>query len=102
MTVAAAATVPTLPFQLPTAGTALIAVGGLLLYAASRAAADALAGADPRKPGWRALGHCLPVLAVALLSLYPGIARPDAEGGRPQIAVGLVFSTSVACLSLVL
>ena len=96
--------VPTLAlsFQTPSAGTALIAVGALLLFAASRAAADALAGADPRKPGLRALGHCLPVAAVALMCLHPAIARPDAVGGRPHIAVGLVFATSVACLSLVL
>lgn len=91
-----------LSFQAPSAGTALIAVGALLSYFASRAAADALAGGDPRKPGLRALGHCLPVAAVALLCLHPWVARPDGAGGRPQIAVGLLFATSVACLSLVL
>lgn len=93
---------PALSFQAPSASTALIAVGALLSYFASRAAADALAGGDPRKPGLRALGHCLPVAAVALLCLHPWVTRPDAVGGRPQIAVGLVFATSVACLSLVL
>ena len=87
-------------FQAP--GTALIAVGAVMLYVASRAAADALAGDDPALAGRRALGHCLPIAAVALLSLHPGIARPGAEGGRPQVAVGLLFATSVACLSLVL
>lgn len=87
-------------FQAP--GTALIAVGAVMLYVASRAAADALAGDDPALAGRRALGHCLPIAAVALLSLHPGIARPGADGGRPQIAVALLFATSVACLSLVL
>lgn len=83
-------------------GAALVAAGAVMLYAASRAAADALAGGDADRPGLRALGHCLPVAAVALLCLHPGIALPGAEGGRPQIAVGLVFATSVGCLSLVL
>ena len=87
-------------FQSP--GTALIAVGAVMLYVASRSAADALAGDDAERPGLRALGHCVPIAAVALMCLYPGIARPGAEGGRPQVAVGVIFATSVACLSRVL
>jgi hypothetical protein len=93
-------TLPATLLQSP--GTALIAVGAVMLYVASRAAADALAGDDADRPGVRALGHCVPIAAVALMCLYPGIARPHAEGGRPQVAVGLIFATSVACLSLVL
>ena len=93
---------PALTFQSPGPGTALIAVGALLLYVASRTAAEALAAGDPRRAGMRALGHCLPVAAVALMCLLPAVTRPDPSGGRPQVAVGLVFATSVACLSLVL
>jgi hypothetical protein len=85
--------------------TALIALGGLALYVASRAAADALTGGDPRRAGLRALGHCLPIAAVALLCLRPSMGRPgidEAGIGRPPVAVALAFSTSVACLTLVL
>lgn len=86
-------------------GTALLAVGGLLLYVASRAGADALAGPDPDRPGLRALGHCLPIAVVALLCLNPAMGRPGVDHdtiGRPQIAVGLLFGSSVATLTLVL
>ena len=93
-------TIAAMPFQTP--GTALIAAGAAMLYVASRAAADALAGADPGRPGLRGVGHCLPIAAVALMCLHPGIASPGPEGGRPQVAVGLLFASSVACLSLVL
>lgn len=86
-------------------GTALLAVGGLLLYVASRAAGDALAGTDPNRAALRAVGHCLPIAAVALLCLNPNMARPDIDEttiGRPQVAVGLLFGSSVALLTLTL
>jgi hypothetical protein len=93
---------PALTFQTPGPGTALIVVGAVLLYFASRAAAEALAAGDPRRAGVRALGHCMPIAAVALMCLLPAVSRPDPAGGRPQVAVGVVFASSVACLSLVL
>jgi Ca2+/Na+ antiporter len=85
-------------------GTALLALAAVTLYVASRAAADALAGGDPGRPGARAFGHCLPIAITALLCLHPLMARPglDPAGGRPQIAVGILFASSVACLTLVL
>jgi Ca2+/Na+ antiporter len=86
-------------------GTALLAVAALTLYVASRAAADALAGGDPDRPGLRALGHCVPVAVTALICLHPSMGRPgvdDPVSGRPEIAVGVVFANCVACLTLVL
>lgn len=71
----------------------LLVLAGGALYVASRAAADALAGDDPDRPGRRALGHWLPIAATAFAA---------AAAGRPEVAVGLVFATSVAGLSLVL
>ncbi len=86
-----------------TPGTVLVALGGVSVYIASRAAADALAGSDPNRPGWRAIGHCLPIAMVALMCLHPSMTgRPSGDGGLPQVAVGLLFATSVACLTLVL
>jgi Ca2+/Na+ antiporter len=88
-----------------TPGTALLAVAALTLYVASRAAADALAGSAPNRPGLRALGHCIPVAMTALACLHPSVARPgvdDSIGGRPELAVGIVFANCVACLTMVL
>jgi Ca2+/Na+ antiporter len=86
-------------------GAVLIALAGLACYIASRAAADALAGGDPDRPGHRALGHCIPIAAVAFMCLRPGLAppdHPDGQVGAAPIAVGVVFAASVACLTLVL
>jgi hypothetical protein len=86
-------------------GAVLVALAGLACYIASRAAADALAAGDPDRPGLRALGHCIPIAAVAFMCLRPALAPPDhPEGqvGEAQIAVGVIFAASVACLTLVL
>ena len=71
----------------------LLGVAGALLYAASRTAAAALAGRGPVRPGWRAVGHWLPIAATALVA---------AARGHADVAVALAFATSVACLSFVL
>ena len=82
--------------------TTMLIIGAALVYVASRSAADALAGARGNA-GLRAIGHCLPVAIVSLMCLHPSMTRPGTDMiGRPQIAIGLIFSTSVACLSLVL
>src|SRR5436305_5981502 len=63
-------------------------------YVAARGATDALAGRDPGgAPGRRAIAHWMPVVIVALYA----IAR-----GEPALALGVVFASSVAALSLVL
>src|SRR5262245_88248 len=61
-------------------------------YVASRAAVHALAGHSPA-PLRRAVGHCIPVGIVAIIALIRN---------EPQIAIGVIFRSSVACLSLVL
>src|SRR5687767_15945282 len=84
---------------------ALLALGGVAIYVASRAAADALAGGDPEQPGRRAIGHCIPIAIVALLFLNPVLGRPGIDElgvGRPQIGVALLLASGVACLTLVL
>jgi len=70
------------------------------VYVASRSAVDALAGPrhtadgtpEPPSPGRRAIGHFLPVAAMALLALFYGY---------PDVTVGVIFATSVASLALV-
>src|SRR5262245_42849891 len=61
-------------------------------YVAARAAVDALAG-DSSAPGLRAIGYWMPMALVALLA---------AVGKQPQIAAGVPFGASVACVSLVI
>ena len=72
-------------------GFIFIAAGGMALYIASRAAADALTAHRPASPGWIALGQWMPIAAVAILAIVVN---------RPAIALGVIFSTSVATLSL--
>src|SRR3954469_14653588 len=72
-------------------GIALIIAAGITLYIASRAAADALVGGRTNAPGRMAVGHWLPIAAVALAAM---VLR------RSEIAVGVVLATSVASLSL--
>lgn len=69
----------------------LLVVGLGLLYVASRAAVDALVADADASPGWRAVGHHLPIGAVALAAV---IAH------EPGMAVGVLFGASVASLSL--
>ncbi len=72
-------------------GRLLLLVGAALLYVASRAAVDALSGGRP-SPGWRAVGHWIPIAAAALVAT---VMR------RADLAISIVFATSVGCLSLV-
>jgi cation:H+ antiporter len=78
---------------------AIFALAGVALYAASRTAAGALAGHGHGhghghgRPGWRGVGHWLPIAATALVA---------AALGRPDIAVPLAFATSIASLAFVL
>ena len=78
-------------------GTVLIlGVAGALLYAASRTAAAALAGSGGGRnvrPGWRAVGHWVPIAATSIVA---------AARGHADVAVALAFATSVGCLSFVL
>ncbi len=73
--------------------TGLLAVAVALLYVAARALADALTGGRAGSPGLRAIGHWLPIAAVALAAMAMG---------QRDVAVRLVFSTSVIAVSLVL
>jgi Ca2+/Na+ antiporter len=69
----------------------LFAGAGLVLYAASRAAVDALTPTADPEPGRMALGQWMPIAWAALLST---------AAGHSEIGVGLVFATSVAALAL--
>src|ERR1700689_4705304 len=72
-------------------GRLLLLIGAALLYVASRAAVDALSGGRP-SPGWRGGGHWVPIAAAALVAM--ALRRAD-------LAISIVFATSVGCLSLV-
>jgi Ca2+/Na+ antiporter len=76
----------------------LILLGSAGLYVASRAAVDALARINGNpglgrlpSPGLLALGHWMPIVALA------GFA---AARGLSQVALGVIFGSSVAALSL--
>lgn len=77
--------------------TVLLVLGGVGLYIGSWAAADALSRRGDRGlpagrlPGRLAVGHWGPVALVALLA---------AASGRADIALGVVFGTTVAVLAL--
>jgi hypothetical protein len=73
--------------------TALMALAAVALYVASRTAAAALARNGHAKPGLRAVGHWLPIAVTAIVALLLG---------RPEVAVTLAFSTSIASLAFVL
>jgi len=63
------------------------------LYIAGRIAIFALAPPDGSKPGWRAIAQCIPIFAAAIAAV---VMR------QPEVAVSIIFGTSVACLSLAL
>lgn len=63
------------------------------LYVAARAAFDALGSRNISSPGARAGAHLLPIALTAIAATIMG---------RPEIAVGVIFATSVGSLSLVL
>ena len=73
---------------------ALAALAAVTLYVSSRTAAGVLTrGRGPARPGLRAAGHWLPIAITALVAV---------QLRKPEIAVALAFSTSVAALSFVL
>src|SRR5688572_2673399 len=73
---------------------ALGALAAITLYVASRTAAGALARRGGYSAaGLRAVGHWLPIAITAIVAV---------RLQRPEVAVALAFSTSVAALSFVL
>ncbi len=72
-------------------GLALVAAAAVVLYIASRAAADSLVGAREPSAGRLAIGHWLPIAAVALLAMM---------GNRSEVAIRVIFASSVASISL--
>jgi Ca2+/Na+ antiporter len=73
-------------------GLMLVVAGGVALYISSRAGADALRSRVGDSPGRMAVGLWMPIGVVALLAM---------RVNRPEIAIGVIFATSVASLSLV-
>ena len=72
-------------------GAALMLAAAVVLYVASRAAATATAGGRPASAGRMAVGHWMPIATVAAVA---------ALLGQFAVAVGVVFASAVACLSL--
>jgi len=70
----------------------ILMAAAAVLYLASRAAVAAMARADGSDPGRRALGQWLPIAAAAIAA---------ALMKQADVAVSIVFGTSVALLSLV-
>jgi len=77
--------------ELAGSGRMMLLVGAVVLYVASRAGVEALAGKEAW-PGRRAVGHWIPIAAATLVAV--AIHRGD-------LAVSIIFATSVGCLSLV-
>src|SRR5277367_5479458 len=73
-------------------GRAMLLVGAVLLYVASRAGAWALAG-KVDSPGRRAVGNWLPIAVAVVVAI---VMR------RGDWALSIIFATSVGCLSLLL
>ena len=69
----------------------LLAGGGVLTYVASKAAVDAIVGKSLATPRRLAVGHWVSPAVVTLVAMAIG---------RPDVAVSLVFATSVVCLTL--
>ncbi|HUB27220.1 MAG TPA: hypothetical protein VL992_17480 [Tepidisphaeraceae bacterium] len=78
-------------FSLEAFPQATLTAGAVLLYAGGRTAAAALAQNAP-SPGRRALGHWLPIAAIASIA---------AASGQVNFALAIIFATSVASLGLV-
>jgi hypothetical protein len=72
------------------AGLPLIVAAGLSMYIASKALADAWGGSAPTA-GRLAVGQWLPIAILAIAAVVTH---------RRPLAIGVVFSTSIACLSL--
>jgi cation:H+ antiporter len=69
----------------------ILIAGAAMLYVGGRSAALALSG-DAPSPGRRAVGHWLPIAAVAIAAVLLG---------QPELALGIIFASSVAGLALV-
>jgi Ca2+/Na+ antiporter len=61
------------------------------MYIASKALSDAIVGGRTNAPGRLAIAQWLPLAVLALMAVLTN---------RPAIAMGLIFSSSVACLCL--
>jgi cation:H+ antiporter len=70
----------------------LLLAAGVMLYVSSRVAAGVGARGEPGSPG-RALGHWLPIAAVALVAVLRG---------QGVVAVAVVLATTLGCLALVM
>lgn len=71
----------------------LFAGAGLVLYIASRAAADAVTSIKDPSPGRMAVAQWMPIAWTAILAT---------AAGRADIGLGVTFATSVAALGLTL
>ena len=69
----------------------LFAGGGVALYVAARSAADALGGGQPMRAARLAIGNWMPIVVVAVAAVLVN---------QPAAAIGVVFATSVASLTL--
>ena len=69
----------------------LFASAGLVLYAASRAAVDAVTATNDPQPGRMAFAQWMPIAWSAILATI---------AGHTEMGIGLAFATSVAVLSL--
>jgi cation:H+ antiporter len=65
--------------------------GSAMLYVGGRSAALALSG-DAPSPGRRAIGHWLPIASIAIVAVLLG---------QRELALGIIFATSIASLALV-
>lgn len=73
-------------------GMFLLSVAAVAWYVASTLVAGALAGGR-ESPGRRALAHVLVMLPIVVAAIV---------AGRYEVAVGMIFATSVSCMTLVL
>jgi len=71
---------------------AMLLVGAVLLYVASRFAAQMLGGRND-SPGGMALGYWIPIAAAVIVAIFMR---------RGDWALSIIFATSVGCLSLLL
>ncbi len=72
-------------------GFSFIVAAGAATYIASKAAVDATIGRGKATAGRVAVAQWLPIAIVSIAAMLTH---------RPQVAVGIVFSTVVACMSL--
>jgi Ca2+/Na+ antiporter len=72
-------------------GLPLVVCAGVAMYIASKALADAITGGDSTAAGRLAIGQWIPIAVLAVAAVI---------SNRQQIAVGLIFSSAIACVSL--